>query len=361
MRQAIRAVAVAASALLMLTGCAPAATPAAEESSTVSSQTEYPITVTDFDGVSVTIEERPERVVMAGMWMPIEMMSALGLEDSVVGTVENNINRGWPEFVTEVASVGGSPLSVESVVELTPDLVIATNIDSDIRTQLEGMGIDVLLVPAHVIDQNPAQYRLLGEVFDVSERAEEAATYIEDRWAEVETALASVKDADKPRIYFESGMTTGATNAFKTLGVGSGTDVLINLAAGVNIAADLADGATAPEVSSEWIVAENPDVIVSYAPNTMLGWEPDLDAAESLYDEIITRPGFDQISAVQDGRVLLIPSGIMSDPLNPVGLFYLASFLHPELVSAERAAEVHEEMLDLFFDTEYGGTWTYTR
>jgi iron complex transport system substrate-binding protein len=250
---------------------------------------------------------------------------------------------------------------VESVVALTPDLVIATNIDSDIRVQLESMGIDVLLIPAHIIDENPAQYRLLGEVFDVADRAEVAATYIEDRWAEVETALAGVAEEEKPRIYFESAMSTGATNSFKTLGPGSGSDVLINLAAGVNIAAELGDGGNAPEVSAEWIVAENPDVIVSYAPGTMLGWQPELGTAEAYYSDIVNRPGFDQITAVQDGRVLLIPSGIMSDPLNPVGLFYLASFLHPELVSPERAAQVHAEMLEEFFDTDYSGTWIYTR
>lgn len=331
------------------------------QTSVAPSATSYPLTVTDFSDTEVTIEARPERVVIAGMWMPTEMMAALDLEAVVVGTVENSIKRGWPEYVADLASVGGSPLSVEAVVELTPDLVVATNIDSDIRAQLESMGIEVLVVSGHIVDQIPDEYRLLGEVFDVAEQAETAASYIEDRWAEVEDALAGLAEEDKPRIYFESAMTTGATNSFKSLARGSGSDVLISLAGGINIAGELNNDGGAPEVGAEWIIEQDPDVIVAYASGSTLGWNADLDAASTFYDEIAGRPGFDQISAIRDGRLLLLPSGIMTDPLSPVGLFVLASYLHPDLVDPDRAVEVHEEMLELFFDTERTGTWTYTR
>ena len=106
-----------------------------------------------------------------------------------------------------------------------------------------------------------------------------------------------------------------------TVGPGSFIHPLIELAGGQNIAAD-ADNPY-PQFSAEQIIAKDPEVIIL------------ADAAYGVTPEQVkARPGWDQITAVQNGAVYPIDGDIISRPGPRIldGLKALASLIHPELM-----------------------------
>ncbi|NLB54733.1 MAG: ABC transporter substrate-binding protein [Lentisphaerae bacterium] len=101
----------------------------------------YPIQVTDDRGKTVTVNSEPKRIVSLTP-SDTEILFALGLGDRIVGVTK------WCDFPEEAkkkTQVGDVNISVEKVVSLSPDLIIAhaTLNDSVIR-QLEGLGKTVI-------------------------------------------------------------------------------------------------------------------------------------------------------------------------------------------------------------------------
>ena len=358
-------IALALTGTLALSGCSSPTVDAeaASDAAAISvDAAQFPVTVTDSAGKEVTINKQPERIVLAGMWMPATMMAALGEDRRVVGVSETMHRAGWPGFVHDLPSVGSSPISIEAVLELTPDLVVTNSADEELRTKLESFGIDVLHIRGSQISPLPLEYRTLGRALGVPEAGERAARYIEDRWEELAGALVDLNDGERPRVFFESARPGRGVNALRTFTDVSGSAELLEMAGGTNIAAGLPGTETTPDVSLEWVIEQNPEVIIVGAgSNGPLGWDADLDAADEFYEQIVNRPGFDQIDAVRNGRILLLNSTMITDPLHPAGLYHVAHFLHPEKIAADRAQEIHTEMLGEFFGEEYGGVWEYTK
>ncbi|NDJ77211.1 MAG: ABC transporter substrate-binding protein, partial [Chloroflexi bacterium] len=70
------------------------------------------------------------------------------------------------------------------------------------------------------------------------------------------------------------------------------------------------------------------------------------------YEEIINRPGWDNIDAVKNGRVYIIKSDVFLTFRYPVGLLYYATWFHPELFADIDPAAVHQEAITTFFGAE---------
>src|SRR5439155_5723099 len=80
----------------------------------------FPASVTDFQGRSVAISKRPERIVSIGP-SNTEFLFALGAGDRVVGD-DDFSDEPAPAKAKE--HVGGVKLNLETLVALKPDLII---------------------------------------------------------------------------------------------------------------------------------------------------------------------------------------------------------------------------------------------
>jgi iron complex transport system substrate-binding protein len=96
---------------------------------------------------------------------------------------------------------------------------------------------------------------------------------------------------------------------------------LIEIAGGVNIFPDLTEDY--PQISVEEVVSRNPDVIMG----------PDTHGDKLIADQLATRPGWEEITAVKDGRIYLIDGNTSSrpGPRLAAALEDIAASLYPDL------------------------------
>ena len=103
-------------------------------------------------------------------------------------------------------------------------------------------------------------------------------------------------------------------------------------AQGINIAADLVG--SSPEVDPEWIISQNPDVIIKYPMGAdYQGGFGQTETApfQEWLDEMVNRAGFSEINAVKNGEVYIVSQIIKTGAFENVAICYVAKLLYPDL------------------------------
>ena len=267
----------------------------------------FPITITDDLGREVTISGTPERIVSLAP-SNTEILFALGLGDKVVG-VTTYCN--YPPEATQKEKVGGfSTINIEQVVDLSPDLVLATGGEQETFVeQIEGLGITVVALYPDNLDGTLHDIALVGDITGVKDAAN---TLTENLRQRIESVTSIVKNVGKPKVFY-----VVWNEPLMTAGQGTFPDALITLAGGTNLGA--AASGSWPTYSLEMLVAEDPEVIV-------LSHGISVESMESI-------SGWNNLAAVQNGRVYTIDSDVASraGPRIVDALDNMARYIHPEL------------------------------
>ena len=137
-----------------------------------------------------------------------------------------------------------------------------------------------------------------------------------------------------PKVYMESSSTSPKIGELGTYSSISGLGQLTRIVNSYNIAGSLK--VEFPKVDWEWVIKQNPDVIIltKYATAEKLGWDAgpssDTVALSKIIDELKSRAGASSVPAVKNGRVYVFDSYKFFGPDGVIGLTYLAKALHPE-------------------------------
>ncbi len=294
---------------LVMTACAPQSAPIAAP---VVTEPSAPITLTDGLGRSVVLKEAAKRVVSLAP-SNTEILFAVGAAEQIIGRDEFS---DYPEEAKALPSVGGSmgEYSVESIVALKPDLVLAAEINSpELVKQLEDLGLTVYYL------KNPKTFEELYVNLEIAAQLTgEDPTKLTDslkaRVAAVDEKIMPL--SFRPMVFYE----IDATDPAKPYTYGPGTfgDMLISRAGGFNVGNDLTD--PYPQISLEQIVVSNPSIIL--LGDSMWGV-----TAES----VLARPGWETIEAVKSKQIFPIDDNLISRPGPRLidGLEQLAKLLHP--------------------------------
>lgn len=268
------------------------------------------MTVVDDYGRTVELDGVPQRIVSASP-TPTEILFAVGAGDQIVGVDDFS---DYPEEAKNKTKVGSFELNVEVIVALEPDLVICSDLvpEADL-TQIEGHGIPYFILATRTLEDVFKDVRLAGVLTGHIQEAEALASSLEAR-VEAVTEKTLAQGVSKPRVYLEY-------YPMWTFGPGSYGDDLITLAGGTNIAANTSS--EYPELNAEFIIAADPEIIV-YTVGPM---------SVTTAEEIASRPGWDEITAVKEGSIYPIDDNIISryGPRIVDGLEALALLVHPEL------------------------------
>lgn len=272
------------------------------------------MTLTDGLGREVALEAPALRVVSLAP-SNTEILFALGAGDKVVGRDEFS---DYPEEAKALPSVGGSmgEYSVEAIVALEPDLVLAAGINNpELVKQLEDLGITVYyLANPTTLEEMYVNLEIVAQL--TGEDPTKLTDSLKARVAAVDEKIAPL--SSRPSVFYE----IDATDPSKPYTYGPGTfgDLLISRAGGFNIASQVTD--PYPQLSLEQIVTDNPSVII--LGDSMWGVTPESVAA---------RPGWESVAAVQNGQVFAFDDNLVSRPGPRLvdGLEQLAKLLHPGL------------------------------
>ena len=246
-----------------------------------------------------------------------ESLYAIGAQDLLVARDDYSTN---PPAAQELPSIAISPgnIPLEAVMGFEPDLVIAGEILNEETIQrMEELGMPVYIVANP--DTFEDLYSSLEELAKLTGSEANALALVNSlRELEGSVKLSLANKKSSPKVFYELDA-TDPQNPW-TAGGGTFIDGVIELAGGENIGRVVAGDWT--QISAEEIIAQNPDVII--LADAEWGVTPEMVAA---------RPGWQQIAAVQNGRVMPFDSNLLSVPGPRLvqGFQELARILHPEV------------------------------
>ena len=290
---------------LLVSACTSAATPAA-------TPTASPIVMTDGLGRTVTLAQPAQRVVSLAP-SNTEILFAVGAGSQVVG--RDNFSNYPPEAL-ELPGLGDfMGFSIEQIVALNPDLVLLAEIHPpELVKSLEDAGLTVYYLknPLAMEEMYPMLITV-GELTGHKAEAEALVTQLSLRVAVVQQKLANIEE--RPTVFYE----IDGTDPSKPWTTGSGTfiDTLLEMAKAENVgrAMDSQYG----QMSIEALLAADPDFILLGDAN--FGVTP---------EQVAARPGWGELTAVKEGRVLPFNDDLASRPGPRLvdGLEELARLLH---------------------------------
>ena len=119
----------------------------------------YPISIRDARGKIVTLSKKPMRIVSMAP-SSTEILFSLGLGDRVVGVTKYCT---YPPEAKKITKIGDVSISIEAVVALKPDLVIAhATLNDSIIPTLEKFGIKVFAVDPTTISSVISSVKSIG-------------------------------------------------------------------------------------------------------------------------------------------------------------------------------------------------------
>jgi iron complex transport system substrate-binding protein len=273
------------------------------------------LTVRDMLGRDVTLAASPQRIVSL-VPSVTETIFALGGQARLVGRTD------WcdsPEAAREKPSVGGmiNP-SIETIVKLKPDLVVATDEGNREETvvQLRRIGIPVYLVHAHRVAEMLDMVKRLG---DLIERPESVGGLVTSIQARIDGIRRRVDARRTPSVLYVLW-----PEPLIVPGRASHITELIEMAGGRSITASL--GESYVRLSLEAAVARAPEVII-LADHSSAGTAAGRQSPEK-WQRLVSVP------AIRAGRLHSIDLSILHryGPRVSEGLELLARMIHPEAV-----------------------------
>lgn len=216
-----------------------------------------------------------------------EILFAIGAGEQVIA-VDDQSNFPSDAPVTDLS--GYTP-NVEAIAAYDPDLVVTSYDPGDLVDGLNVLGIKPLIQSAAMtLEDTYSQIIELGELTGHSKEAEKLNK-------EIQSSVSSVTPSGNGLTYYHEVDNTLYSTTSKTF-----LGQLYDLLGLVNIAdpAD-EDGFGWPQLSSEFIVDTDPDLI----------FLADGDLGESL-QTVSSRPGWSSMQAVSEGRVIVLDTDIAS-------------------------------------------------
>jgi iron complex transport system substrate-binding protein len=290
-------------------------------------QTNFPLTIENC-GRSITFEETPQNAVALGQ-NSAEIMLLLGVEDRMAASAfwPNSVLPELADANAEVEVLTVEFPQLEAILSKQPDFVAAmlTTLlgpDSKVakRSDFEDLGIPTYLSPSAcstTLDAGDAygsrdelwsmdllykEIEDLSRIFDVADRGEALIADFKAREASLREQFSENEDLT---FLFWFSSPSPADDAY--LGGGNGPSGYI---------ADILGGTNAIQTESDWpalgwegIMAADPTVFVA-AQVDRNRW--DLDTAENKIEFLKTDPTVSQMSAVENGRIVVMSGAAMN-------------------------------------------------
>jgi iron complex transport system substrate-binding protein len=307
------------------------------------------ITVTDATGTPVTINLPVNRIVCLNDGLT-GVICALECEDKIVGRPD--LYEGYPRSILEKTSVGDSLTpNLEVLFELEPDLVVVDSgifyYGNETINKINAAGFTVIIEDSGTPSRLNTIISNFGQILNKTERATEVLATIDQYTSLITTRIQNVPLSERPTFYL-------ALMDYGWLTMANGSDANDRLVAcgGISIAAN--STVMYPELSAEYVIEANPDVIIVYAYGGS-----DLQTHEYARNQIMNNPVLSEVNAVKNNCVYTYNDCIATGVQYPVGWLYFAKWFYPDLFSDIDPAAIHAQLIQDFFGEELAGVYAY--
>lgn len=270
--------------------------------------TTYPMTIKDSYDREVVIEAEPKTVISIAPNIT-ETIFALNAGDKLVGRTDY---CDYPEEVDNIQTIGSlREPNIEKIVELKPDLVIAsTHFKKEVLQKLEESGLKVIVL--YGPESFDGVYSTIKNIGLVLNKKEQAQKIVTDMKSKVDEVTVKVKDKDKPSVYYVIGFGEyGDYTATKETFIAQ----MIEMAGGQNAAND----SEGWKYSLEKLVEKDPHILVC---SKYFDSKAGIQAAN----------GYKDLTAIKEGRLYEMDNNMLDrqGPRLADGLFELAKIVHPD-------------------------------
>ena len=254
------------------------------------------------EGIKIVSEQAPTRAVTVNQHAT-EVMLALGLEDSMIGTayLDDVIYEPLQEAYNQVPVLSETSPSKEQIIEVETDFIYGgwasffSEKKFGSREELQALEIDTYVQSssmkiAPTVEDVYTDIRNIAKIFRIEQRGEQLISQINE---DIDTVTAKIPSMEQPLnvLVYDSGETEVYTAAQSFL------NTLIEMAGAKNVFGDIED--TWAIVSKEDAVERSPEVIVitDYGSTT----------AEEKIRFLKNDPALSQTPAVQNERFVVLP------------------------------------------------------
>jgi iron complex transport system substrate-binding protein len=261
-----------------------------DTSDTDGAETAFPVTIGTGDA-AVEIPAQPESIVSLSP-TATEILFAIGAGELVVAVDEFS---NYPAEAPATDLSGLTP-NVEAITSFEPDLVIAERDPGDLVASLAQVDVPTIIQGAAVtLEDTYAQIEQLGAA---TGHVGDAAELVGQMQTDIEAALADIPARDEELTYYHE-----LDNTFFSITGETFLGQLYGLLGMQSIADEFGEGSFGyPQLSPEVVIDSDPDVILL----------ADVQCCGVTAQTLAERPGWDQLGAVQDGRVIELDADIAS-------------------------------------------------
>ena len=215
----------------------------------------------------------------------VEMIYMLGAEDKIVGVANLERSKVWPEEkVAKLESVGTfiKP-SLERIITLKPDLVITSALtDDNLNNGLKSNNIEAKRVQANSIEEIFTNFM---EVANMLGKENEANKIIAEKKVKLEE-IKKIATGNKKGLFV---MSASPLMVFGNDNLPNDIMKLLNIK---NIAEN--QKGRNPIVTPEFIIKENPDIIITLLPNPS--------------QIVATNPQLKNVNAIKNSKFIVVNS-----------------------------------------------------
>ncbi len=249
----------------------------------------FPVSVKAANGV-VTIPRRPARIVSLSP-TATEMLFAIRAGNQVVAVDEFS---NYPPEAPDTKLSGFEP-NAEAIARFKPDLVVLSDDVNEVVKSLGALRIPVILQPAaQSLDDTYAQIEQLGVA---TGHVAEAARLVASMKSEITRLTNQAPELDRPLTYYHE-----LDQTFFSVTSDTFVGQVYQLLGLENIADRAKRGGAYPQLSAEFIIRADPDVI----------FLADTKCCGMTSEKVARRPGWDEITAVRNGVIVELDDDIAS-------------------------------------------------
>jgi len=246
----------------------------------------FPVTVRGTE-----IPALPERIVSLSA-THTEVLYEIGAGPEIIAT---DVFSDYPAAATETEKVDAFNLSVESVAAMDPDLVILSYDPGEAMSGFAALNIPAILFAP----PGPAS---LGDVYDEWQELGEATGHTTEALAlvsqeseDIDGVVAEVPQTIRSFTYFVE-----LDSTLFTVGPGTLLHSVFGMLGLTNVAGE--DAGAYPQLSAEFLLDADPDFI----------FLADTVCCGQTAETVASRPGWSELSAVQNGAVIELDDSVAS-------------------------------------------------
>jgi iron complex transport system substrate-binding protein len=317
------------------------------------------VKIKDSTGNDVTVPAGLNRIVVLNT-DAAESLRILQIPDDFIVGVSDTVQTDPYIGLNNKQSIGSwQTPTIEKIISVKPQAVITYGRwpDKTLEEQLKSTGIKVIRLDLYKPETYDNDLKTLAKIFGRVKTADEFIQWKAEKTALVADRVKDLKPENKVKVFgIWNSSLTGTT--WKTFAQNTSVHQGLESAGGINVARDMKDY---PQISPEWILDKNPDIIVvgTYDKDVLGYTVKDNTNAAKLRDSAITNVVISKTNAGKNKKVYIINTKLFGGCKTYLGTLYFAKWMYPERFKDVNPDQVLKEYFEKWLGIPMKGVWAY--